>query len=368
MPEIHARRRAALRDHLRAQDLDALLVVDLLNVRYLTGFTGSNAALLVHADDDGSETGTVLCTDGRYLTQSGEQVPDLERLIDRPSAEALAELAGRDPAFYRATGFESQHVTVDGLDELAGRAGGVELRRAPGLVERLRMIKDEQEIDALRAACAAADAALADLLAAGGLRAGRTELEVARDLETRMREHGAAGPSFETIVAAGANSAVPHHRPTAAVLTTGDFVKLDFGALVDGYHSDMTRTLVLGPPADWQRDTYALVAAAQAAGRAALAIGTDVAEVDDAARSVIEVAGQGEWFLHGLGHGVGLQIHEAPTLSATGTGRLLGGMAVTVEPGVYLEGRGGVRIEDTLVVRDDAPELLTLTTKELVVV
>jgi Xaa-Pro aminopeptidase len=365
MVDTHARRRAALRSQLRERDLDALLVVDLRNIRYLTGFTGSNAALVVHAEGDER---TVFCTDGRYLTQSAEQVPDLERVIDRSSAPALAKRIGTATADYRRTGYESHRVTVEDLDTLTDAAGSVELVRAPGLVEVQRMVKDDTEVDALRMACAAADRALADLLEHGGLRPGRTEREVGRDLDSRMLDHGAAAPSFETIVAAGANSAVPHHRPTDAVLAAGDFVKLDFGALVDGYHSDMTRTLVLGAPADWQRELYDLVAAAQAAGRAALRIGAAVRDVDAAARDVVERAGRGEEFLHGLGHGVGLEIHEAPTLAKTGEGTLSAGMAVTVEPGVYLSGRGGVRIEDTLVVRDGDPELLTLTTKQLVVV
>lgn len=359
----HNERRVALRRGMRAADLDALLVTDLLNVRYLTGFTGSNAALLMHAAGD---EGTVLCTDGRYDTQSARQVPDLRRLIDRPCDVALVAVAAE--AGHRRLGFESHRVTVDGHTVLADTAPGLALVRAPGLVEGLRAVKDDSEVDALRRACAAADAALRALIEAGGLRPGRTELEVGRDLEERMRDHGAAGPSFETIVAAGANSAVPHHRPTEAVLRAGDFVKLDFGALVDGYHSDMTRTLVLGEPADWQREIYQLVAQAQAAGRAALVPGAEVRDVDGAARGVIERAGHGENFVHGLGHGVGLQIHEAPALSRLGDGKLVAGMAVTVEPGVYLAGRGGVRIEDTLVVRDTAPELLTLTTKDLVVV
>ena len=368
MPETHARRRAALRSLLRERDLDAQLVVDLRNVRYLTGYTGSNAALLVHAlDEPSDEARTVFCTDGRYLTQSAQQVPDLERMLDRPCPPALVRRAAADTA-YRRTGYESHRVTVEELDGLAGVAGGVDLVRAPGLVERLRMVKDDTEIEALRMACAAADRALADLIEHGGLAAGRTEREVARDLESRMLDHGAAGPSFETIVAAGAHSAVPHHRPTDAVLHQGDFVKLDFGALVDGYHSDMTRTFVLGAPADWQRELYDLVAAAQAAGRAALRVDAEVRGVDASARDVVERAGRGEEFLHGLGHGVGLEIHEAPALAKTGEGRLSAGMAVTVEPGVYLSGRGGVRIEDTLVVRDGDPELLTLTTKQLVVV
>jgi Xaa-Pro dipeptidase len=283
-------------------------------------------------------------------------------VIDRESATRLAEKASGQ------VGFESQHVTVDGLDQLTNAASAAHLVRAPGLVERLRLVKDDAEVEALRMACAAADRALAELVEHGGLRPGRTEKEVARELETRMLDHGAAGPSFETIVATGANSAVPHHRPTGAVLAAGDFVKIDFGALVDGYHSDMTRTLVLGAPAAWQREIYELVAASQAAGRAALGVGVNVKDVDAASRAVIEEAGYGEQFLHGLGHGVGLEIHEAPSLAKTGEGTLSAGMAVTVEPGVYLEGKGGVRIEDTLVVRDGDAELLTLTTKNLVVV
>ncbi|MER5263092.1 Xaa-Pro peptidase family protein [Actinosynnema sp. NPDC002837] len=362
----HSTRRAALRATLRDRELDALLVTNLLNVRYLTGFTGSNAALLVHADSDDA---TVFCTDGRYLTQAAAQVPDLERVIDRPCDAVLVERAARqNGARTGRVGFESRHVTVDGLDVLTDAADGTELVPAPDLVERLRLVKDDAEVEALRMACAAADRALAGLVEHGGLRPGRSEKEVARELESRMLDHGAAGRAFESIVATGANSAVPHHRPTDALVRDGDFVKLDFGALVDGYHSDMTRTVVVGRAADWQRELYQLVAASQAAGRAALAVGTPYADVDAAARGVIEEAGHGDEFLHGLGHGVGLQIHEAPALSKAGDGTLLPGMAVTVEPGVYLAGKGGVRIEDTLVVREGAPELLTLTTKELVVI
>ncbi|MDX8031569.1 Xaa-Pro peptidase family protein [Lentzea sp. BCCO 10_0856] len=354
----YAARRIALRQELQATNLDALLVTNLLNVRYLTGFTGSNAAVLIDVNGDDS---SVFCTDGRYLTQSKKQVPDLERLIERPCDVALAKRAkGR-------LGFESHHVTVDGLEALT-QVADAELTRASGLVEKLRLVKDEVEIEALRMACAAADRALAALIGHGGLRAGRTEREVARELESRMLDHGAEGPSFSSIVAFGANSAVPHHQPTDATLHQGDLIKLDFGALVDGYHSDMTRTLVLGKPADWQRELYDLVARSQAAGRGALKPGVNVGDVDHASREVIEKAGHGSEFLHGLGHGVGLEIHEAPTLSKVGDGTLSAGMAVTVEPGVYLSGRGGVRIEDTLVVRDSGPELLTLTTKELVVV
>jgi Xaa-Pro dipeptidase len=356
MPAPHAARRDRLRELLRAADLDAALISSLVNVRYLTGFTGSNAALLVY-----TAGGALFCTDGRYDTQSAEQVPDLERVLARASD---LELAARADA--GVIGYESHVVTVDSLKALTTRAGGARFRTVDRSVERLRLVKDDPEIELLRQACAIADQALADLIAAGGIRAGRTEREVARDLDGRMLDLGADARSFETIVAAGANSAIPHHRPTDEPLSVGDLVKLDFGAERGGYHSDMTRTVVLGEPAAWQREIYDLVAAAQRAGREALAIGADVVAVDAAARSVIAEAGYGPNFSHGLGHGVGLEIHEAPTLSALGAGTLAGLTPVTVEPGVYLAGQGGVRIEDTLVVREGGPELLTLTSKDLV--
>ncbi len=356
-----AARRAALRNAF--DEFDALLVTNLLNIRYLTGFTGSNAALLVHRDGDAA---SLICTDGRYLTQVAAQVPDLRAEIDRASARRLVAYANE--SVRAAIGYESHVVTVDQLLVFQQAGPDLTLRRAPRRVEALREVKDEFEIARLRTACAAADAGLAALLAGGGLRPGRTEREVARELEFQMFAHGAHGIAFETIVAAGANSAVPHHRPTDAVLATGDFVKFDFGAVVDGYHSDMTRTFVLGRAADWQREVYDLVARAQAAGRAALTPGVALAEVDSAARAVIADAGHGELFLHGLGHGVGLEIHEAPGIGKGAPGTLLSGAAVTVEPGVYFSGRGGVRIEDTLVVREHEPELLTRTSKDFTVV
>ncbi|MFL6130510.1 MAG: M24 family metallopeptidase [Mycobacteriales bacterium] len=356
-------RRDLLRDRARAAGLDAVLVTRLVNVRYLTGFTGSNGALLVPVDPTGPD---VLCTDGRYVTQAGRQAPDVELLVDRASAPALAGRAGGGRP--RRLGYESHDVTVDLHAVLARRAAGAELVSIEQAVEALRAVKDDDEIALLREACAIADRALAELLAAGGLRPGRTEREVGRDLDARMLELGADARSFETIVAAGPDSAVPHHRPVDRVLERGDLVKLDFGATRGGYHSDMTRTLVLGEPADWQREVYDLVRAAQRAGREALAAGADVRAVDAAARAVVTAGGHGEAFPHGLGHGVGLEIHEAPALSPAGAGTLVDRMAVTVEPGVYLPGRGGVRIEDTLVVRDGAePDLLTTTTKDLVV-
>jgi Xaa-Pro aminopeptidase len=367
MSTREAARREALRATAAQRGLDAVLVTNLLNVRYLTGFTGSNGALLVRTD--GAD---LLGTDGRYTTQAGAQAPDVELLIDRATVSALAAAAVRRGV--GRLGYESHDLTVDGLASLEkvladAAAGGTvpELASVRRAVEAQRAIKDDDEIESLRRACAVADQALAELAAEGALRPGRTELQVGRELDARMLMLGAEAPSFETIVATGANSAIPHHRPDATVLRDGDFLKLDFGATVDGYHSDMTRTVVLSHAADWQREIYELVAASQAAGREAIAVGADVVAVDAASRDVIAAAGHGEHFTHGLGHGVGLEIHEAPGIGPLGAGRLAAGMAVTVEPGVYLPGRGGVRIEDTLIVTDDAPELLTLTSKELLV-
>lgn len=350
-------RRAAVRGLLQAQGLDSLLVTDLLNIRYLTGFTGSNAALLIDArgDDDSR-----FCTDSRYLLQAGTEVPDLPQVIDRPCDLALVRTA------HGRVGFESHIVTVAAHAALLEQAQG-ELVPVSYLVEQRRATKDDAEIDALRRACGIADQALAELIAAGGIRPGRTEREVSLELDQRMRLLGAQDPAYETIFAAGPNSAIPHHRPSAAVLAAGDFVKIDFGALVDGYHSDMTRTFVLGNPADWQRDLYALVHQAQAAGRAAVRIGATGEQIDAAARDVIAAAGFGEQFGHGLGHGVGLQVHEAPSLARGSAAIMSADMCVTVEPGVYLPGRGGVRIEDCGVVRPDGYEVLTLTDKELLV-
>ena len=353
---------------LDAAGVDAMLVSDLVNVRYLSGFTGSNAALLVFAGD----APPVLATDSRYRTQAARQAPDLEAVIERACGRHLVERAVAAGA--PRIGFESHVVTVDGFEVLASALEsheGVELVRASGTVEALREVKDAGEVALLRLACEAADAALAALVAGGGLRPGRTERAVARELEALMLDHGADGPSFETIVAAGVNSAVPHHRPTDAELAAGDFVKIDFGALVGGYHSDMTRTFVLGQTgkaADWQREIYALVAAAQRAGLAALERGTPLADVDAAARRVIADAGYGKHFGHGLGHGVGLQIHEAPGIGSAAVGIVRTGSVVTIEPGVYLPGCGGVRIEDTLLVGDRGPESLSRFPKELTVV
>lgn len=357
MPETHVVRRERLADHLTTVGAEAALVTRLVNVRYLTGFTGSNAALLVTPEH------AVLATDGRYITQSAAQAPDVERVIDRACAAALLTRAGRDGL--RRVAFEAHDVTVEAHQVLSGLDGAPALVQLGHAVEELRTVKDDGELALLREACAIGDRALQELF--GTIAPGRTERDIARELEARMLDHGADGIAFETIVATGPNSAVPHHRPTDRVVEAGDLLKIDFGALYRGYHADCTRTVVIGEPADWQREIHALVREAQRAGRHALAPGVDVLTVDAAARDVITAAGYGESFTHGLGHGVGLEIHEAPSIGYNATGRLDARTPVTVEPGVYLPGRGGVRIEDTLVVRDGEPELLTTTPRDLLV-
>lgn len=361
MPEAQAARRAKLVLAMAERELDALLVTRLLNVRYLSGFTGSNAALLITSD------GATLATDGRYVTQSAQESPDVERVIDRA---LLTTLIAKGGALRVARiGFEAHDMTVEQHTGLT--ASSPNERSTPALVpagrlvERLRAVKDEDEIALLREACAIGDRAFAALLPS--IAAGCSERQLGIALEDLMRGEGGDGPSFETIVATGPHSAIPHHRPTDRLVERGDFVKFDFGSLFRGYHADMTRTVVVGEPADWQREIYDVVRRSQAAGVDALAVDAVTGDIDVASRSVIEAAGYGEHFTHALGHGVGLEIHEAPTLGSGGSDRLADRMPVTVEPGIYLEGRGGVRIEDTLVVRAGGTELLTTTTKDLLV-
>lgn len=366
MPEIHAGRRAKLAQRLTRDKVDVALVTQLVNVCYLTGLESSNAAVLV-----GTDGSAVLATDGRYATAARQVAPDLELVVQRGVAPALAERAAQGQRSVRL-GIEKHHVTLqlwDTIEAALGETGAaVDVADLDRAVEDARAVKDEGEIALLAQACAISCQALADLYAAGGF-AGRSEKEIARDLEWRMFGHGADRVAFETIVAAGPNSAVPHHRPTSRVVERGDLLKIDFGAAYRGYHADCTRTSVVGAePAAWQREIYDLVAEAQQAGREAIRPGAECIAVDNASRRVIEAGGHKEHFTHGTGHGVGLEVHEAPTLGYSATGTLADRMVVTVEPGVYLPGRGGVRIEDTLAVRSaGGPELLTPTTKDLLV-
>lgn len=367
MPESHARRRDALRTILNDRGVDAALITNLINIRYLTGFTGSNAALLIGAD----ATQDVFSTDGRYVTQSKAEVPDVRLHVGRAGAKALVEKVSGTAS---TLAYETHFVSVDQSQGLLDAAPGIEFVSTKAAVEELRAVKDDEEIELLRKAAAIGDQALAQLIEGGGIIAGRSEREIALELDFRMLRLGAEAVSFETIVATGPNSAIPHHSPTDRALETGDLIKIDFGATYLGYHSDMTRTYALGSIVDWQREIYELVAQSQTAGSEALEIGKTGKEIDTISRDIITEAGYGDAFAHSLGHGVGMEVHEAPNLSQLAETKLMDRVCVTVEPGVYLPGRGGVRIEDTLVLHEDqtAPrgtrtDLLTMTSKELIV-
>ena len=350
-----------LRQHFAASEIDALVVTNLTNVRYLTGFTGSAAVLAVTAD------GALLTTDGRYRTQAAEQMAaaEVESAVElciggvEVQREALGALLARG-----TVGLEADSVTwnqATGWQERLGRS----LVATTGVVEALREVKDPGEIARMIHAAAIADAALGEVLSQLGA-PGMTEEGFALLLDSRIRELGAAGNSFDTIVAAGENSAKPHHRPGPREIRHGDPVVLDFGAIFEGYCSDMTRTFVVGgEPTGELAEIWSVVAAANAAGEAALRPGVSTSAIDEICRNLITEAGYGERFEHSTGHGVGLDIHEIPWVSSQGTAILEPGVVVTVEPGVYVAGVGGVRIEDTLVITTDGAEPLTKFTKDV---
>lgn len=355
-----ATRRRALAAKLAAQRIDSILVTSPIHVRYLSGFTGSSGALLLNKD-----LSAAICTDGRYTTQIAEEVPDIGALIERASATALlATVEGP-----RRVAYEAEQTTVADLEALRAVLGeDVSLIPVSGVIESIRLYKDAFELDRLREVAALASQAFEDLLAAGELAEGRSERQVAADLEYRMRMLGAERPSFETIIASGPNSAKPHHSPGDRLIARGDLVVIDFGAHARGFNSDMTRTLMMGEAGDFGTEIYDIVLRAQLAGVEAAYAGTELAEIDNACRSIIESAGYGEYFVHSTGHGVGLEVHEAPAAARTATGVLEAGSTLTIEPGIYVPGRGGVRIEDTLVITDGAPEIITKVSKDLRVV
>jgi Xaa-Pro aminopeptidase len=363
MPETELTRRRRLQPMVAALGADAALITSLPNVRYLTGLASSNAALLLPADGDAA----VLATDSRYAGAAQRDCPDLELLTERFIEPALAQLA--EQRGLKRLAFEAQEMTVQRHQQFAAVAPGLDLVPLGQAVEQLRMVKDEAEIERLAQACAITSQAVDTVI--GHIRAGMTERELAALVERTMADLGAERPAFETIVASGPNGAIPHHVPSGRGLAPGDLITIDCGARYAGYHADMTRTVALGPPAGWQRDIYQLVADAQRAGIEAALPGADVTQVDGVARELISQAGYGDNFPHGLGHGVGLEVHEAPIMGYGRTGTLGDRVPITVEPGIYLPERSGVRIEDTLVVRaagTAAPqELLTTTTRELLV-
>ena len=340
-------------------DADAVLITAGPNVRYLTGLASSNAALLLPADGEG-----ILATDSRYALAAERDAPDLELLTERFIEGRLATEAARRGM--KKVAFEAHEMTVERHAAFAAKAEGVATVPFGRKIEELRTVKDPSELELLAAACRISSQAIADILPQ--IRPGLSERSLASVLDYRMTQLGADRPAFDTIVASGPNGAIPHHAPTDRPLRRGDLVTMDFGALYGGYHADMTRTVAVGEPAGWQRDIYDLVAEAQRAGIDAVEVGAEAGAVDAAARDLIEAAGHAGHFQHGLGHGVGLEIHEAPMLGYGRTGKLADRVPVTVEPGVYLPGKGGVRIEDVLVVTaGGGARILTSTTRELLV-
>jgi Xaa-Pro aminopeptidase len=359
-----------LAEAARERDLDLLLVSGMPNVRWLTGFTGSNGLAILGTGHAG--TSGLFLTDFRYVSQAAEQVAPLwdrlqatQELLGPALAEHFPSWDG--PGLPRV-GFDDAAVTVAELERVRDAIGDrAELVPAGGLVERLREVKDDGEVSRIREAAHLADNALTEVLGRG--LAGRTEAQVALDLEVTIRRHGAEGISFPPIVAGGAHGALPHAVPRATVIEPGVLVTIDWGAQLDGYCSDCTRTFAAGgEPGEEERAIYALVLEAQERALAAVRPGPLGREVDAVAREIIDAAGHAEHFGHGLGHGVGLEIHEGPRLSRLGETALRAGMVVTVEPGVYVPGRCGVRIEDLAVVTDDGAEVLNTLPKGLQVV
>ncbi len=362
-----------LRDRLDGAGCDALLVTRLVNIRYLTGFTGSAAVLLVTPD------GVVFVTDGRYAEQSAEQLTAAG--VDAAVEIGLTGAAQRDTlqatvaaAGIARLGLEADDVTWARQRRFADEwFPAAELVATEGLVEGLRRVKDAGEVARMAEAARIADAALAAVRSRLAARFHRvedrpTEEAVAVELDFEMRRLGASGSSFETIVASGPNGAKPHHRPSSSSIRPGELVVVDFGAVVDGYCSDMTRTLCVGEPASpVAARMVEVVAESQRAGVAAVRAGVEGKDVDAACRAVIADAGWADAFVHGTGHGVGLEIHEAPRVASTSPDTLAAGNVVTVEPGVYLREHGGVRIEDTVVVTPDGCTVLTNAPKDLVI-
>jgi Xaa-Pro aminopeptidase len=349
-------RRVALQARIAERELDALLVSEPVSLRWLTGFDGSNGAVVIGARD------LRFITDFRYLTQSAEQ---LDAEWEREIATDLLKRAVEALPGGSTLGFDDAHLTVKQHAQLAKLAveQGVELVATGGILEALRAVKDEAEIEKIRTAAILADAAFEEVIGAGIV--GRTEREVALDLEIAMRRLGAEAVSFPPIIAAGPHGALPHAAPRDAPIGERTLVVIDWGAQLDGYASDCTRTVATGALDPRDRAIYDIVLAAQEAALAAVAPGPTGKEIDAVARTIIDDAGHAEHFGHGLGHGVGMEVHEGPRLSKQGEDVLVAGNVVTVEPGIYVPGAVGVRIEDLVVVTADGHEVLNGLPKEL---
>jgi Xaa-Pro aminopeptidase len=351
---VNGARADRLVERLRERELDALLVTDLVNVRYLSGFTGTNGLCVVTPEE------RIFITDFRYVERAAGEVPDFERVRGKQDllGDAAERLSGR-------VGFEDQHMSVRTWKRLQDLvADEVELVAAGGLVEDLRAVKEPEELERMRQAAALADE-MYEYIQSRGL-VGRTEREVAIDVEREMRARGAEDPSFPSIVAGGSQGALPHAEPRDVAIESNTLVVVDMGCRVDGYCSDCTRTFATGDISDEMGSVYELVLAAQEASLGAVRAGAENGAVDAVARDRISEAGHGDHFGHGLGHGVGLEIHEAPRLAQNADGSLVTGNTVTVEPGVYIPGAFGVRIEDLVVVTDDGAEILSHFPKKLI--
>ncbi|MDF2572698.1 MAG: ypdF [Sporomusa sp.] len=348
-------RLARLYELVTANHLDGIVITKPENRQYFSGFTGSSGMLVI------SKQSPKLLTDFRYIEQAKQQAPLYEVVRHGTSIyESLSE-AIKQLGLVRI-GFESDFVTWEVHQKLAYSLVGVEL--IPVKLDALRMVKDQYELDVLTKAVEIADSAFNEVLKV--LKPGLTELDIALELEYQMRKLGAEKTAFDTIIASGVRGALPHGKASSKIIEVGDFVTMDFGAVYQGYHSDMTRTVVIGKANDKQRTIYNIVLAAQLAGVKAVKAGKIGKEVDQVSRQIINDAGYGEYFGHGLGHGVGLFIHEEPRLSPAGDNELAEGMVVSVEPGIYLPGWGGVRIEDLVVVSAAGCTILTTSSKDLI--
>lgn len=343
-----------LKSLLESGSLDAILLAGPVNRRYASGFTGSSGSVFVTRDN------AWLVTDFRYAQQAAAQCPECA-VVTLKQEEKLSEwIAGFN---LQRIGFEADIWTLDAFEPLK-LLQSVQWIPVQGELMKLRACKDEAEIQAVERAAAIADQAYQHIL--GVIRPGLAEKAVALELEFFMRKAGATGLSFDSIVASGERSSMPHGVASDKLIEAGDLLTLDFGCMVDGYCSDMTRTLMVGEAQPEQRKLYELVLEAQLASLAAVKAGATASAVDRAGRSIIEAAGHGEAFGHGTGHGVGLEIHEFPRIAATSETVLEPGMIITIEPGVYLPGFGGVRIEDLVVVTEEGYRLLSTSPKQLI--
>lgn len=348
---------AKLRESLLEKGLDAILITNEYNRRYMTGFTGTAGVAIVSKDD------AVFITDFRYTEQAAEQVKDFR--IVKHTGTIITEVAAQAEAMnVKTLGFEKEAMTY-GMYELYNKEVKADFLPVSGLIEKIRLIKTEQEINIIKVACEIADHAFTHIL--DFIKPGRTELEVSNELEFFMRKQGATSSSFDIIVASGVRSALPHGVATDKVIEKGDFVTLDFGALYNGYISDITRTVAVGQPSEKLVEMYNVVLESQLLALEKVGPGMTGIEADAVARDYLKSKGYGEAFGHSTGHGIGLEVHEGPGLSFRSETILEPGMAVTIEPGVYLPGIGGVRIEDDILITETGNEKLTHSTKELII-